>query len=69
MPNRAERRRALARMKAKARRVYHWVSPEQAIKLANHLAQCSCAMCGNPRRYRKGKARIPIGELRRRTPD
>lgn len=39
------------RMKAKALRVY----PEQpdAIRLADHLKNCSCDLCGNPRRHWK----------------
>lgn len=36
-------------MKAKARRLYpSSISPD---RLADHLAQCSCPMCGNPRRH------------------
>ena len=43
---RARRRRDLKRMKAKALRLY----PHDArATLANHLAVCSCAACGNPR--------------------
>lgn len=50
---RARRRRDLLRMKAKARRIY-----KDAVKApywANHLAVCSCALCGNPRRVWKGE--------------
>lgn len=48
-PKRARRRRDLDRMKAKARRLY----PDNRVpeRHANHLAVCSCWMCGNPRRY------------------
>lgn len=46
---RARRRRDLARMKAKAKRLYWWSNT--AITLANHLTSCSCAYCGNPRRW------------------
>ena len=35
-------------MKAKARRVY---PHDPSARSANHMATCSCAMCGNPRRY------------------
>lgn len=41
------RRRNKYRMKVKAKRVYpDW---KEAYKWANHLAGCSCSMCGNPR--------------------
>ena len=43
-----DRRRAdMARMKVRARRIY---KQDRAVKWANHLALCSCFMCGNPRR-------------------
>ena len=42
------RRTDAARMKAKARRVY---PHDASARNANHLAACSCPMCGNPRRY------------------
>lgn len=47
--SRAKRRRHLARMKAKAKKVY----PEydKAITLANHLANCQCDGCQNPHDY------------------
>jgi hypothetical protein len=51
MFSRAERRHHLARMKAKAKKagkLWNWKNPE---KLANHLAVCSCPMCGNPRKW------------------
>lgn len=49
MFSRAERRHHLARMKAKAKRVY----PDnyKAIKYANHLKVCSCFLCGNARKH------------------
>ena len=48
---RARRRRDLQRMKAKARKVY----PHDARATgAEHLAMCSCRMCGNPRRHGEG---------------
>lgn len=48
---RALRRHHLQRMKAKAKRVYHFCSPQQAVKYANHLQLCSCHGCGNRRKY------------------
>lgn len=48
---RALRRHHLNRMKAKASKVYWWHEPERAAKWANHLAACSCYMCGNPRKW------------------
>ena len=48
---RERRRRDLARMKAKALRVLDFKGAERAIKQAEHLAACSCWMCGNPRRF------------------
>lgn len=45
--NRAVRRYHLARMKARARKIYPWnTRPE---KWANTLKMCSCWMCGNLR--------------------
>lgn len=46
---RAERRRSLLRMKVRARE-YYWFC-KNPDKLANHLANCSCPACGNPRRH------------------
>ena len=45
---RAYRRFHKERMKDKARKVY-W-HDKHAYKLADHLAHCSCPVCGNPRR-------------------
>lgn len=42
------RRRDLARMKARARRVY---PHDENGKFAEHLAKCSCWMCGNARKH------------------
>ncbi|MDO5622857.1 MAG: hypothetical protein Q4G24_15520 [Paracoccus sp. (in: a-proteobacteria)] len=44
----ARRRHDAARMKARARKIYDY---DTKAKLANHLAVCSCWMCGNPRRH------------------
>ena len=46
---RALRRMHLRRMKAKARKIYHWCTRTE--KYANNLACCSCPECGNPRRH------------------
>lgn len=46
---RAERRSALIRKKAKANKL------GLPTRLANHLASCSCFMCGNPRKHFKEK--------------
>lgn len=46
--NRADRRHHDERMKMKARRLY---PHDKKAKLSDHLAQCSCHMCGNPRKY------------------
>lgn len=48
---RALRRHHLQRMKAKARRVYHFHHPVKAAKYANHLKTCSRYCCGNRRKY------------------
>ena len=45
---RALRRYQKARVKAKARRVY---PHDRQAKSADHLAVCSCWMCGNPRKW------------------
>jgi len=51
--SRAYRRSRLAAMKAKARRLY---PHDPSARNANHLAACSCWMCGNPRRYKMGES-------------
>lgn len=48
LTTRARRRADLARMKAKARRIY---PNDPKAKWANHLQGCSCWTCGNPRRH------------------
>ena len=45
---RALRRHQKARVKAKTRRVY---PHDGQAKSADHLAVCSCWMCGNPRKW------------------
>jgi hypothetical protein len=46
--SRARRRHATARMKRRAKEIYPHMTPGKA---ADHLAMCSCAGCGNPRRF------------------
>ena len=62
--SRSLRRHHLARMKARARRTYRLVPAAIAVKDADHLATCSCWMCGNPRRYSKGTERLTLQERR-----
>jgi hypothetical protein len=45
---RARRRQDLNRMKSRARIIY---PHDKNGKCANHLQACSCAACGNPRKY------------------
>jgi hypothetical protein len=75
---RAERRQQKDRIKKKVAREFkdlidpkdrrYIVSevPEKVIgKLAQvHGAKCSCRMCGNPRRYGKGKDALTMQELK-----
>lgn len=67
---RASRRHHLKRMKDKARRKYkdwNWINSEDAekfaVKSANHLANCSCYACGNPRHHLKGKDKVTKQEI------
>lgn len=58
------RRRDQFRMRRKAVRIGkismdHWDTIWQS---ADHLAKCSCWMCGNPRKYLKGRDRLSIQE-------
>ena len=61
---RAERRFEKEKRKKKARKIYHWCEKGEAEKLADHLAECSCPMCCNPRRSKlcKGKDKLTIQE-------
>ena len=63
---RALRRAHLRRMKEKAERIFvpSGMSAANAHHMANHLKICSCAICGNPRRYAKGQERFTIQERR-----
>jgi len=56
MSKRAERRQYKRRMKAKASRVFYWLDCSKAIRLGDHMSQCSCMACGNPRKWFKEKA-------------
>lgn len=38
-----------------------WVE-DCAVKCANNMAVCSCAMCGNPRRSKYNKVRLTMAE-------
>ena len=69
MSKRAERRHHSQRMKAKARRIHRqnnyflrtWANEavrykefeDAAATRADHLKNCSCSMCGNPRKWMK----------------
>lgn len=37
---------------------------ERASRLADHMKNCSCWMCGNPRKYNQGQAELTQQELR-----
>lgn len=52
MAKRARRIADKLRMKAKARRVY---PHDEKARNADHLKECSCFMCGNPRKWWKEK--------------
>ncbi len=58
---RAQRRAALKRQKAKARRLY---PHDTRARNANNLTVCSCPMCGNPRRHFGNSHTRRIGELK-----
>ncbi len=54
--NRANRRHHKFRVRDKAKRVLKWVMGDlydetDAAKRADHMAGCSCFMCGNPRKH------------------
>lgn len=52
---RALRRHLRMRAKRKARRIAKWMGlqQERIEKNADHLKNCSCFICGNPRKYLK----------------
>lgn len=37
---------------------------ELAVRLANHIKECSCVYCGNPRRWNTGKRTGSLAERR-----
>jgi len=68
---RANRRHHLKRMKSKVKRIYkdlHMFNNEEdlenfSVKNANHMKNCSCSMCGNPRHHLKGKEKKTKKEI------
>ena len=48
----SRRRLDMARKKRQARKIYKYMG-DDAVKLADHLRNCSCVLCGNPRKYFK----------------
>lgn len=71
MKDRAQRRQSREKALKKALEFTHqfkWTAEEDRIRWAyrtyKHPARCSCAMCGNPRRYAKGEARFTLAERR-----
>ena len=62
LSNRANRRHHKFRVREKAKRVLKWLVDDLyneriATKRAEHLANCSCSMCGNPRKHLSEKTR------------
>lgn len=60
--SRANRRHHRFRIREKAKRIMKFVmgdsyDDEDAVKRADHLATCSCNMCGNPRKFYGEKTR------------
>ncbi len=53
---RAKRRAIKESIKEIAKKIYP--NDPEAVKLADHLKNCSCWMCGNARRFAKGKHRL-----------
>ena len=63
--NRAKRRHHKFRVREKAKRVLKWLMDDlydetDATKRADHMAGCSCSMCGNPRKYFNERSRQEI---------
>ena len=56
MNKRAMRRNALAKKKAKSVELFG------DVKFANNLKACSCAACGNARKFGKGKMKLSLAE-------
>ena len=59
--HRGWRRHHRRRMICRAAAVY---GENQAPRLADHLKSCSCWMCGNRRKYSKGRERLTLVERR-----
>ena len=55
--SREVRRKHKIRMKNKAKKIRPWAKDGT---LGDHLADCSCASCGNPRKYLGEKTRQEI---------
>lgn len=66
--SRAERRalaeKALKRAKRSLAHTALYKRPEAAPWFAKNRKKCSCWMCGNPRRFFAGKARLTMQERR-----
>ena len=63
--NRAKRRHHKFRVRGKAKRLLKWLMGDlfdetDATKRAEHMAGCSCSMCGNPRKYFNERSRQEI---------
>lgn len=63
---RSLRRAHKERMGRKAIKAYPWMSPDRAMRLADHIKHCSCYMCGNPRRV---FGSLPVSEVRQNMKD
>lgn len=68
----AERRRREERKRAKVRGytiLWGRTDAETISKLARTHKPCSCYLCGNPRKWMKGKDRLTLQERRAREGD
>lgn len=60
---RSRRRHHAERIKARMKKYYPSMSEKDIGRLAStHGSDCSCWMCGNPRRYMKGIDKLTIQE-------
>lgn len=61
---RRKRRVAKEKKKKKFIKIRPWLEEEEAIKLADHLCNCSCNKCQNPRKsnFHKGKEKLTMQE-------
>lgn len=65
--SKAERRHQMKRIKDKRSKyiLAQFIQSKRALgRLCSTPAPCSCFMCGNPRKYAKGKERLTVQELR-----